>query len=63
MGSQNVLEVNKPVLMVRPDDGPIGPKHVALHVSLMVIIIDVLDENINTLFNQSSDDGMQGYET
>jgi len=35
--------------MVRPDDGPIGPKHVALYVLLMVII-DVLDENINTLF-------------
>jgi hypothetical protein len=27
--SQNVLEVNEPVLIVRPDDGPIGPKHVA----------------------------------
>jgi hypothetical protein len=26
-----------------------GPKHVALYVLLMVII-DVLDENINTLF-------------
>jgi len=32
------LEVNEPVLTVRPDDGPIGPKHVALYVSLMVII-------------------------
>jgi hypothetical protein len=34
--------VNKPVLIVRPDDGPIGPKHVALYVLLMVII-DVFD--------------------
>ena len=51
MGSQNVLEVNEPVLIVRHDDGPIGPKHVALYVLLMVII-DVLDENINTLFNE-----------
>jgi len=49
LGSQNVLEVNEPVLMVRPDDGSIGPKHVALYVLLMVII-DVLDENINTLY-------------
>jgi len=49
MGSQNVLEVNEPVLIVRPDDGPIGPKHVALNVLLMVII-DVLDKNINTLY-------------
>jgi hypothetical protein len=40
--------VNEPVLIVRPDDGSIGPKHVALYVLLMVII-DVLDENINTL--------------
>jgi hypothetical protein len=40
--------VNEPVLIVRPDDGPIGPKHVALYVLLMAII-DVLDENINTL--------------
>jgi hypothetical protein len=44
-----VLEVNEPVLIVRPDDGPIGPKRVALSVLLMVII-DVLDENINTVF-------------
>ena len=29
---------NEPVLIVRPDDGPIGPKHVALNVLLMVII-------------------------
>jgi hypothetical protein len=36
------------VLIVRPDDGPIGPKHVALYVLLMVII-DVLDKNINIL--------------
>jgi hypothetical protein len=42
--------LNKPVFIVRPDDGPIGPKHVALYVLLMVII-DVLDKNINTLFN------------
>ena len=48
MGSQNVLEVNEPVLVVRPDDGPIGPKHVALYIFLMVII-DVLDGNVNTL--------------
>jgi hypothetical protein len=41
--------VNEPVLIVRPDDGPIGLKHVALYVLLM-IIIDVLDGNINTLF-------------
>ena len=44
-----VLEVTEPVLIVRPDDGPIGPKHVALYVLLMVII-DVLDENKYTLF-------------
>jgi hypothetical protein len=37
------------VLTVRPVDGPIGPKHVALCVLLMVRI-DVLDENTNTLF-------------
>jgi hypothetical protein len=30
--------VNERVLTVRPDDGPIGPKRVALYVSLMVII-------------------------
>jgi len=53
LGSQNVLEENEPVLIVRPDDGPIGPKHVALYVLLMVII-DVLDENINTLFIPAS---------
>jgi hypothetical protein len=40
--------VNEPVFVVRPDDGPIGPKLVALYVLLMVVI-DVLDENINTL--------------
>jgi len=45
LGSQNVLGVNEPVLIVRPDDGLIGPKHVALYVLLMVIV-DVLDENI-----------------
>jgi len=49
LGSQNVLEVNEPVLIVRPDDGPVGLKHVALYVLLM-IIIDVLDGNINTLY-------------
>jgi len=49
LGSQNVLEGNEPVLIVGPDDGPTGPKHVALYVLLMVII-DVLDKNINTLF-------------
>ena len=48
MASQNVLEVNEPVLIVRPDDGPIGPKHVALNV-LSITIVDVLDENINTV--------------
>jgi len=32
------------VLIVRRDDGPIGLKHVALYVPLMVII-DVWDEN------------------
>jgi len=30
LGSQNVLEENEPVLVIRPDDGPIGPKHVAI---------------------------------
>jgi len=49
LGSQKVLEVNEPVLIVRPDDGPIGLKHVALNVLLMVTI-DVLDGNINTLY-------------
>jgi hypothetical protein len=49
LGSQKVLEVNEPVLIVRPDDGPIGPKHVALNVLLMAVI-DVLDENINTWY-------------
>jgi len=39
----------KSVLIVRPDDGPMGPKNVALNVLLMVII-DVLDGNINTLY-------------
>ena len=42
--------MNEPLLIVRPDDGPIGPKHVALYVITMVIRV-VLDENINTLFN------------
>jgi hypothetical protein len=49
LGSQNVLEINKPVLVVRPDDVPIGLKYVALNVLLMVII-DVLDENINSFY-------------
>jgi ABC-type long-subunit fatty acid transport system fused permease/ATPase subunit len=49
LGFQNVLEVNEPVLIVRLDDGPVGPKHVALYVLLMVTI-NVLEENINTLF-------------
>ena len=51
MGFQNVLEVNEPVLIlvVRPDDGSVGLKHVAFNVLLMVIT-DVLDENINTLY-------------
>jgi hypothetical protein len=40
--------VNERVLTVRPDNGPIGPKHVDLYVSLMVII-DVLDEKIYIL--------------
>jgi len=42
--------VNEPVLIVRHDDGPIGPKHVALNVPL-VVIIAVSDKDINTLFN------------
>ena len=40
--------MTEPVLIVRPDDDPIGPKHVALYVLLMVTI-DVLDANINTM--------------
>jgi hypothetical protein len=40
--------MNEPVLVVRPDGGPLGPKYVVLYVLLMVI--DVLDENIKTLF-------------
>jgi len=40
--------VNELVLIVRPDDGLIGLKHVALYV-LLVVIIDVLDGNINTV--------------
>jgi hypothetical protein len=49
LGFQNVLEVNEAVLIVRPDDGPIGLKHVALNV-LLIVKIHVLDENINTLY-------------
>jgi hypothetical protein len=41
--------VHIPVLIVRPDDGPIGPKSASLFVLLMVVI-DVFDGNINTLF-------------
>jgi len=43
----------EPVLIARPDDGPIRPKHVALYVLLMVII-EVLEENINTLFKHGT---------
>ena len=39
----------EPVLIVRPDDGLIGPKHVALYVLLM-LITDVLGGNRNTVF-------------
>jgi len=46
--------VNEPLLIVRPDDDPMGPKHVALYVLLM-IIIDVVDENINTLYKLTFD--------
>jgi hypothetical protein len=46
---QNVLEIKEPVLVVRHDDGPIRPKHVALNVLLMVTI-DVLSENINSFY-------------
>jgi hypothetical protein len=49
LGSNNVLEVNEPVLIVRSDDGQIGLKHVAVNVLVMVIIY-VLDENINTSY-------------
>jgi hypothetical protein len=49
LGSKNVLEAKEPVFIGRSDDGPIGPKHVALNVLLMVII-DVLDTNINTWY-------------
>jgi hypothetical protein len=48
LGSQNVLEENEPVFIIRPDDGPIGPKHVAFYVRLMVIV-GVLDKRINTV--------------
>jgi hypothetical protein len=36
-------------VIARPDDDLIGLKHVTLNVLLMVII-DVLDGNINTLY-------------
>jgi hypothetical protein len=49
LGFQNVLKVNEPVLIVMPDDGPIGLKHVALNV-LLIVTIDVLDGNIDTLY-------------
>ena len=32
LGPQNVLEVIEPVLIIRPDDGPIGTKHVVYNV-------------------------------
>jgi len=51
LGSQNVLKVNELVLIVRPDDGPIGLKHVALNV-LVIVITDGLDGNINTLYKK-----------
>ena len=54
LGSQNVLEVNEPVLIVRSVGGPVGSKHVALYVLLMVIILDVLDGSINTLFKHGT---------
>jgi len=52
------LEVTEPILTVRPDDGLIGPKHVALYVLLMVII-DVLDGNVNTLFKHDTSGQIQ----
>jgi hypothetical protein len=39
--------VNEPVLIARPNDGTIGPKHGTLCVLLMAII-DMLDEKIYT---------------
>jgi hypothetical protein len=51
LGSQNVLEVKKPVLIVRSNDGPVGLKYVALYELLMVIIhVNVLDENTDILY-------------
>jgi len=31
------MEVTETVLIIRPDDGPIVPKHVALNILLIVI--------------------------
>jgi len=45
--------VNEPVLIVSPDDGLIGPKHVTVYVLSMVVIY-VLDGNINTSFKHKS---------
>ena len=53
MGSQNVLEVKEPVLIVRPDGSPKGPKHVAVYV-LLKVIMDVLNGNINTRFKHGT---------
>ena len=53
LGSQNVLDVNEPVLIVRPDDGPIGPKHVALYVLLIVIIAHSTVTFVNHLGSQN----------
>jgi hypothetical protein len=49
LGSQNVLELNEPVLIEGPDDGQIGPKHVALN-ELLIVIIDVKKKKINTVY-------------
>ena len=39
LGSQIVLDVNELVLIVRPDDGPIGPKYVAFYVLLTLRLL------------------------